>query len=265
MGTEREIVSGDLVIRKTVFAIENYMKKGHYGSLRGSRYSDCFAYVLSGCTRYNFGSYEFTATAGTIVYLAKGSGYEMDVMTDRYEFVFVDFFFDDDGCGVRKSVLFKPGNKSEAESLFRKTANLWLTRGEGARLKLLSLLYSIYAECVYGSGAYVPKGVERKIKPAYDYILANYNREIPENLGAMCGMTETHFRRLFKKAYGMSPVKYINKIRVERAMGLLLGGNLTLSQIAENVGYSDAYYFSRRFKALTGVSPGAYKKSHLLF
>ena len=73
-------------------------------------------------------------------------------------------------------------------------------------------------------------------------------------------MTETHFRRLFKEIYGMSPIKYINEIRTERARGLIANSNLSLSQIAEKVGYGDVYYFSRVFKKIAGVSPSAYKK-----
>ena len=257
-----EITGGDRIIKEVVFALENSMNKGRCGRLENRRYSDSFVFVLSGETHYAFSDYELTATAGQILYLSKNAGYEMEILSDAYRGVYVDFFFTGDGDEVRKCALFRPGNKSETESVFRKLLNLWITDGAAARLKLTSLAYLIYADCVGSAENHSSKSAARKIKPAYDYILANYNKNLKGEPGAMCGITETHFRRLFKKACGISPVRFINKIRVERAEGLLISSNLTLAQIAEIVGYSDVYYFCKQFKKTTGVAPGAFKRSH---
>lgn len=256
------ITAGDRRIKEVVISIENALKKGRYGSLKNRRYSDCFAYILKGETRYTFPDYEFTISEGQILYLSRNAGYEMDVLSDEYKFIFIDFYFAGDDDELRKCGAFKPKNKSEAESLFRKSLNLWITSGKAAQLKLLSLVYSVYSECVDPRECYTPLSVADRIKPAYNYILSNYCGMLPANLGRLCGITETHFRRLFKRVYGTSPVKFVNKLRVERAEQLLSGTDIPISEISGMAGYNDVYYFSRRFKEITGVSPGAFRKSH---
>ena len=70
-----------------------------------------------------------------------------------------------------------------------------------------------------------------------------------------CGMSETSFYVRFKEWSGTSPVKYRNGMRIAAARSLLLNSNLTVSEIASEIGFDDPYYFSRIFKKLTGLSP----------
>ncbi len=69
---------------------------------------------------------------------------------------------------------------------------------------------------------------------------------------------QDYFRRTFRRQVGLTPTKYQEFKRMERAMGLLAGGR-SVKQTAAQVGYSDSYYFSRMFKHYIGVSPAGYK------
>ncbi|WP_045680699.1 helix-turn-helix transcriptional regulator [Martelella endophytica] len=69
---------------------------------------------------------------------------------------------------------------------------------------------------------------------------------------------QDYFRREFKKQVGLTPPKYQEFKRMERAMALLASGQ-TVKQAADFVGYTDSYYFSRMFKRYIGVSPAGYK------
>lgn len=53
----------------------------------------------------------------------------------------------------------------------------------------------------------------------------------------------------------MSPVEYINKLRIKKACELLKSGMYTVSEAAEKTGFTNVYYFSRIFKSITGVNP----------
>lgn len=74
-------------------------------------------------------------------------------------------------------------------------------------------------------------------------------------------MTESHFCRFFKRMTGVSAVKYINDLRVERASVLLLETEAPITEIAAAVGFLDVNYFSRVFRAVRGVSPCEYRKN----
>ena len=78
---------------------------------------------------------------------------------------------------------------------------------------------------------------------------------------AMCHMSESRFEHVFKEATGISPLEYILGIRIERAKRLLETTDLRNQQIAEEVGFCDANYFSRAFKKRVGMSPANYRKS----
>ena len=76
----------------------------------------------------------------------------------------------------------------------------------------------------------------------------------------MEGLSETHYRTLFKSLFGISPCQYIIDRRVESAMVYLKETEKKLSEIASIVGYDDVYYFGRIFKKKTGISPGHYRR-----
>lgn len=61
---------------------------------------------------------------------------------------------------------------------------------------------------------------------------------------------------------GLTPLDYVNKIRIDRAKHLLVTTNDRLYEIGQHVGFNNEYYFSRRFRQEVGVSPGHYRRSH---
>ena len=76
------------------------------------------------------------------------------------------------------------------------------------------------------------------------------------------GISETHLRRIFKQDFNISPIKYINCLKLDKAKNMLQSSNYTINEIALSVGYDDPYYFSRVFKRETGLSPSEYKKDN---
>lgn len=73
-------------------------------------------------------------------------------------------------------------------------------------------------------------------------------------------MSAGHFSRQFKKAYGESPYCYLMTRRVERAMALLRGGDLSVTEICFEVGFTSLGTFSTRFAELTGMPPSVYRE-----
>ncbi len=75
------------------------------------------------------------------------------------------------------------------------------------------------------------------------------------------GLSSAYFSRIFKEETGESFSEHLNRLRVERAAALLLGGDDTLAEIATKVGFEDQSYFTKVFKRVKGVSPGRYRSS----
>jgi AraC-like DNA-binding protein len=73
-------------------------------------------------------------------------------------------------------------------------------------------------------------------------------------------MSPGHFSRQFKAAYGESPYSYLMTRRIERAMALLRGGDLSVTEVCFEVGCSSLGTFSTRFAELVGVPPSVYRE-----
>ncbi|MGM9624459.1 MAG: helix-turn-helix domain-containing protein, partial [Eubacteriales bacterium] len=94
------------------------------------------------------------------------------------------------------------------------------------------------------------------ILPAIRYIRATDLAEINiSGLAQLCHLSESCFRRLFTAYFGKPPLKYINELRIAQAEERLRSGMMTVSEVAESLGFSDASYFSRFYKKETGRSP----------
>jgi len=92
-----------------------------------------------------------------------------------------------------------------------------------------------------------------------EYLNENYNRDISlTELSAQVFLSPYHFSRLFKRSTGMSPHQYLIHCRVQRAKDLLLNcktREVSLKQMAREVGFWDTCHLNRHFKKIYGVSP----------
>ncbi len=76
-----------------------------------------------------------------------------------------------------------------------------------------------------------------------------------------CGISGSHFRRLFKLRFGVTPLEYLRNFRNRRARELLIYTGLGIGEVAAAAGFHDIYDFSRTFKQLNGVSPLRFRQS----
>jgi AraC-like DNA-binding protein len=82
-----------------------------------------------------------------------------------------------------------------------------------------------------------------------------------EDLAQVAGMSRYHFNRLFHKAAGMPPMRFVREMRVDAARGLLLNTGMPLRVIAPMVGFNDEFQLSRVFREITGQSPAGLRKA----
>jgi len=143
------------------------------------------------------------------------------------------------------------------------------TPGPGAamrRLEAVELLRSL----LIGWDAGTDKGAvslspaqaeyERRIRKITSELLENPGDAPPvAELARSAGYSPVHFARLFKKATGALPREFIIQVRIERAKQLLRESSLSIGEIADALGYSDVFFFSRQFKARAGLSPSGFR------
>ena len=84
-----------------------------------------------------------------------------------------------------------------------------------------------------------------------------------EMIARKLNVSEEHFSRMFKKKIGIPPVKYINEVKIAEAKRMLAKTSTPIKEIAQQLYYSDQFYFSQQFKRITGYSPSEYRESAL--
>lgn len=98
----------------------------------------------------------------------------------------------------------------------------------------------------------------RRLLRAKDRIDAGSHEEWPVGrLAQVSGVSEAHFARSFKQAFGSPPHRYLLTRRIERAMTLLRETDLSITDIAFDTGWASLGTFGRTFRDITGDSPSA--------
>lgn len=91
------------------------------------------------------------------------------------------------------------------------------------------------------------------------FVQRNYMHKITlDDIAAHVYLSRSYVSKIFKEEMDCPLTAYINQVRVEKSKALLMG-DLTLTDVAYNVGFEDQSYYTKVFKKLTGMSPGQYK------
>ena len=80
-----------------------------------------------------------------------------------------------------------------------------------------------------------------------------------DEIAAAAYLSPFHFARLFKKITGSAPHAYLAALRANRAQVLLADTDLSITEIASQVGYSSSSHFTKAFRLATGLTPRAFR------
>ncbi len=233
---------------------------GTYEQFPNGREYDSFAYVLNGSATYDFGHYSLDAKAGDIVFLAKGSSNTLTVHQE-YSFLYANFTFHN---VLLQCEAFPAPSGKKTEDLFHKIVATWNRATPTVKEDCLSLLYLIYSDFLNtAKSSYLHSDKKNILEFSIDYIHKHLDDDTLTiaKIASASQMGERHFRRSFKDAYNISPLRYINMRRITRAKELLRYSNMPLNQIATATGFSSIYYFSSAFKKEVHCSPSEYRKT----
>ncbi len=229
---------------------------------KGMKLTERFFYVKHGCINFELpDGRELKASEGDIVYLPTDSTYSSYWSTSEVgEYLTIHFkLYDRNGeiISLGDSICVIINDKtSKYLTYFKRAFELWMSGELGSFCACNSvfweMLQNLYIDCATQS-----------IKSEYDriykvilYMHNNYQTDVnAEELAKLCKMSMTSFRREFKARVGMSPTKYKNHLRLEKARQLLECGDCSVGDASRLVGLPDICYFSKLFKREFGINP----------
>lgn len=242
----------------------------------GVRNNYLFHYVLSGTGYVEYTSlggaenrFQLKANSGFLIYPGEIVTYWAD-KNDPWKYMWVEFngiqtSFCLELAGLSKTdPIFHPKSTEDAEAA---ATELWYiaTHSNASSNNLIGHLYLFFDALATASA------VQRKLRnqsqesyymcEALSYIEQNYTRELKVGeIAAFCGLSRTHFGRLFKKTTGQSPQQYLTSFRLSKAIELMRTTNLSLGDIAAQIGYPNQLYFSKVFHHAYGIAPRTWRQ-----
>lgn len=223
---------------------------------------DSISLRLEGSGKFKTKNKAFSVRKGDVLYLPKNSEYTQKTSGEKLIAIhFINYSFN------RKSKIeiIKSENIEYVENIAVQMYDIWKEKKQGYRYKCTSLLYELlyFLNCQEHEHIIDSITHDNKIKSAIDYIHTNYRYgEIDiSNLAEMCCISETYFRKLFKKIYEVSPKQYILNLKLEIASQLLQSQLYTISEVSDKSGFNDVKYFSRLFKKRFGFTPKEFQQN----
>lgn len=103
-----------------------------------------------------------------------------------------------------------------------------------------------------------------EVRRLADYIQQNHEKPLSiDDFIRVTNLSKYHLIHLFHQQMGVPPYRYLHHCRVNRAQQLLRATNLSVSEIAQLVGYADQVNFIRHFSAITGTTPAKYRRESI--
>jgi AraC-like DNA-binding protein len=103
--------------------------------------------------------------------------------------------------------------------------------------------------------------IPSRILAAQEYLDRNYPERVTlASLASFAGLSVSHLSAEFRRHVGTPPMRYLLEVRLTRAAYLLADVNMSVSDVAAEVGFRDPLYFSRQFRKRFGLSPRGYRR-----
>ena len=220
-------------------------------------------YIINGQATYTINGQKITVGEGDLLCIPKGSDrYAVCESPKDFECYAANFQLNlptGEETTLPLPLLSKPGLNGDIISLYRRLNETWLSRSPGyvmrARANLMLILQRFFAILVYDVDTYQ---YDPRVRKAMRFITEHYADPLTiSTVADKVLLNSVYFGALFKKETRYSFRDYLNTVRLNQAEDMLRTGRWNVSEVAQNCGFADVFYFSRMFKKYKGIPPSA--------
>ncbi|REJ83380.1 MAG: AraC family transcriptional regulator [Acidobacteria bacterium] len=102
---------------------------------------------------------------------------------------------------------------------------------------------------------------DEALRSVREHVEDNFERQVPLAEAAdVAGFERTYFSHYFHKKTGVTYVRWLNALRISRSISFLRNREMSISEVAEQVGYRDLRTFERNFKRFLGCTPSSFRR-----
>jgi len=222
--------------------------------------TDCKdTYVLS-CRLFGESTFFYkgqtqTVKRGEVLYIPHGANYSQSCRSEEIVAIHLAVT----GNLPEAIRVIVPDDPDEMCNLFESIAQMWKEKTPDAYYRCMAVLYKIVSLIHITDGTthtedYGP------ITPAVAYLQAHlFDRDlVMDTVYRQAAMSQTSFIKHFRSCFGCTPVKYMNRQRIQKAQSLLKSRLYTREEIATLCGFESVKHFYVMFKTVTGCTTGEY-------
>lgn len=263
-----------LCASKTFSSPENKREKlpnGAYCVHNKKRNTNLLLYVNSQSVLYGFDGKNVEVPAGGLAFVPKGVTYDCTELPNT-GYLFLEFdLFEANGEELQlgtEPVLISANCLNSLKDRFIKLYRLFAGEEFAGAMYCNIELYRMLLEVAELSQTLKSQEsavvrVKQAVQQCVEYLERHCYEAVEfEQLCALSGLCPTQLRLYFKKETGYTPTAYKNRLRMQAAERQLTQTNQPIEHLARQLGFENAFYFSRMFKEHTGVSPRVYRNLH---
>lgn len=248
----------DIRINKVYSFTNNYTKEGYKGN-RINRGNSALIIKYEGETCYLNNGKKIFSNKEQIVLLPKGCSYKWECVKKGH---FLSIEFSSNLVGKDIMTIKYPYFEKIFKYYLSYSRDL-ITNYSAKEFIKIKYAYEVFYQIIeyLETNIYFEKKTKTIIYDVLEYINLNYGQKFTnESLASKTNYGVSHFRKVFKDVVGLSPLQYVNKVKMEKAKELLYGDFNKINDVADILGFENVYYFSNSFKKYYGLSPINYKK-----
>ena len=257
---KKKLCMTELEARHSIFETNHY-----FDASGGSRHSS-FIYIVEGNLTINSSVDKLKLSNGDLFYIPEGVRYtavwEGNPHVEYYNLNVVSNSYDSSlssgGFALQKiEALSVPNTLDAVKRIFC----LMQTEERVKKIEALGLYYAFYAKAFPLLREAAPQKYSAVLIKAIEYIERNYTENFSiSDLAAVCFVSESRLHHIFTEKLGITPIKYRNQIRVERAAKDLRSTALPIEEISSKHGFNSPTYFRETFKEYSGLTPKEYRR-----
>lgn len=234
-----------------ILTVDRFDHKDGLVSVKERPYA-ALSFRESGTGTFKIGNKILHTKPGDVLFLPADTPYEVEYSTSKSIVVNMSF------CNYCEAEVFSLPSRSGISVLFSILLEEWQDQGSFNRTK--ATIYSILEKIGEYSNA---KNENAAVSECIQYIELHFCD--PElDIKHVCDagfVSKSNLYRFFMSRFGISPMQYVIKLRLNKALKLLMEGELSIKDIALTCGFTDDKYFSRVFKSKYGYPPSQLRKN----
>lgn len=272
-GTLQPKVARDTPHRRAAPLVTGHFREGPgYAAYRLHGTQDwLLIYTVNGMGRFGHAGGVLTAQPGTVVLLKPGTlhDYGVEPRLQHWELLWAHFLpraewlpwleWPQAAPGLMFLELQHPARRQILRRL-REMHRLALGPWRRRQTLAVNALEEVLLWCDQVNPRAESNTLDSRLQAAIDHIGLNLGRKLDLNAVARAAnLSLSRFAHLFRAQVGLTPQRFIEQQRLERARQLLERTAMPVKSIAYEVGFANPFYFSLRFKRYTGRSPSAFR------